>query len=108
MLYQTGSQGADGEGRTDNLMERPAEIPVLGYTDELPLLREEYAWLDAGSAGLVEDKKKNAACRCDEVLMGKRQPRECPLFGKVCTPLTPQGACMVSTEGSCFSFFANR
>lgn len=72
------------------------------------LLREEYAWLDAGSAGLVEDKKKNAACRCDEVLMGKRQPRECPLFGKVCTPLTPQGACMVSTEGSCFSFFANR
>ena len=72
------------------------------------LLREEYAWLDAGSAGLVEDKKKNAACRCDEVLMGKRQPRECPLFGKVCTPLTPQGACMVSTDGSCFSFFANR
>ena len=43
LLYQTGSQGADGEGRTDNLMESPAEIPVLGYTDELPLLREEYA-----------------------------------------------------------------
>ena len=25
------------------------------------------------------------------------------LFGKVCTPQTPQGACMVSTEGSCFN-----
>ena len=51
----------------------------------------------------MEDAGGNPACRCAQVLMGRIRPRECPLFGKVCTPQTPQGACMVSTEGSCFS-----
>lgn len=72
------------------------------------LLREEYREFDAGSDGLFEDQKKNAACRCDQVLMGKISPRQCPLFGQACTPLTPQGACMVSEEGSCAAFYANR
>lgn len=72
------------------------------------ILREEYRQYDAGSAGLDRDQKKNPACCCDRVLMGKMTPEECPLFGKVCTPMTPQGACMVSTEGSCFSRFFNR
>lgn len=40
-------------------------------------------------------------CRCGEVLTGRVAPRECPLFGKRCTPETPVGACMVSSEGSC-------
>ncbi len=64
-------------------------------------LRPEYAFLDAGSDHLYEDQKKNKACQCDLVLMGKKKPTECPLFRKVCNPLTPQGACMVSEEGSC-------
>ncbi len=71
------------------------------------LLREEYACFDAGSAGLTEDIKKNKGCRCDQVLMGKMKPTDCPLFGKVCTPMTPQGACMVSTEGSCHTYYSN-
>ncbi len=71
-------------------------------------LREEYASFDAGSRGLTKDEKVNPACHCDQVLMGKCTPKDCPLFGKVCTPLTPQGACMVSEEGSCHSFFVNK
>ena len=70
-------------------------------------LRTEYEKYDAGSKALVEDNKKNKACCCDQILMGKMQPQECPLFGKVCKPLTPQGACMVSEEGSCHSAFAS-
>ena len=66
-------------------------------------LRKEYEAFDAGSVALMEDAGGNPACRCAQVLMGRIRPRECPLFGKVCTPQTPQGACMVSTEGSCFS-----
>lgn len=66
-------------------------------------LRKEYEAFDAGSAELMEDAGGNPACRCAQVLMGRIRPRECPLFGRVCTPQTPQGACMVSTEGSCFS-----
>ncbi len=66
-------------------------------------LRPEYEKYDAGSQGLNEDNKRNKACCCDRILMGKMQPQQCPLFGKVCKPLSPQGACMVSTEGSCHS-----
>jgi len=70
-------------------------------------IREEYAYLDAGSRGLDEDVKKNKACLCDQVLMGKKTPKDCPLYGKVCTPLNPQGACMVSEEGCCHTWIAN-
>lgn len=72
------------------------------------VLRAEYRKYDAGSEGLEKDEKLNPACRCNEVLMGRRKPGECPLFGKVCSPAHPQGACMVSAEGSCFSYFVNK
>jgi hydrogenase expression/formation protein HypD len=44
-------------------------------------------------------------CRCGEILKGLVKPEECPLFGKVCTPLNPVGACMVSHEGSCSAYY---
>lgn len=71
-------------------------------------LKSEYSRYDAGSMGLDTDEKKNNACCCDRVLMGKIRPYECPLFGKLCVPLNPQGACMVSTEGSCFNYYVNK
>lgn len=71
------------------------------------VLKAEYAKYDAGSKGLDEDIKQNKACNCANVLVGKIRPYQCPLFGKVCTPETPQGACMVSTEGSCFSYLTS-
>jgi hydrogenase expression/formation protein HypD len=40
-------------------------------------------------------------CRCGEVLRGLIASKECPLFGKTCTPQNPVGPCMVSIEGSC-------
>ena len=70
-------------------------------------LREEYASFDAGSEGLNEDIKRNKGCCCGEILMGKKEPQDCPLFGKVCSPSSPQGACMVSYEGSCYQRFVN-
>ena len=70
-------------------------------------IKDEYGYTDAGSDGLFEDKKKNKACCCEQVLMGKMMPAECPLYGKVCQPLNPQGACMVSEEGSCYSSYTN-
>ena len=71
------------------------------------MLREEFSRYDAGSAGLDSDSASNKGCRCGSVITGKISPCECPLFGKVCTPLSPQGACMVSTEGSCYNYFVN-
>ncbi len=40
-------------------------------------------------------------CQCHLVMIGKTKPTECPLFNSVCTPDSPKGACMVSTEGTC-------
>ncbi len=40
-------------------------------------------------------------CLCGELLRGLVTPFDCPLFGQACTPETPVGPCMVSTEGSC-------
>lgn len=68
-------------------------------------LKEEYKKYDAGSFDLTEDIKHNKACCCGKILMGKMQPKECPLFKKVCSPKNPQGACMVSYEGSCYHEF---
>jgi hydrogenase expression/formation protein HypD len=71
------------------------------------ILREEFEDYDAGSKDLTEDRARNRACRCSEILVGNASPAECPLFAKSCTPENPVGACMVSSEGSCRSAFEN-
>jgi hydrogenase expression/formation protein HypD len=48
---------------------------------------------------------KKTKCRCGEILKGLIDPVQCPLYRKVCTPENPQGACMVSAEGSCAIFY---
>ncbi|SKA73095.1 hydrogenase formation protein HypD [Desulfobaculum bizertense] len=53
----------------------------------------------------LHEEKPIPGCRCGEVLKGKLAPNKCPLFGKVCTPASPVGPCMVSTEGSCAAYF---
>lgn len=42
---------------------------------------------------------------CREVLTGRLRPNHCPLYKKTCTPSTPKGALMVSTEGACSAYF---
>jgi hydrogenase expression/formation protein HypD len=44
-------------------------------------------------------------CRCGDVLKGLIEPKDCPLFGRVCTYENPVGACMVSSEGSCAAYY---
>jgi hydrogenase expression/formation protein HypD len=53
----------------------------------------------------VTEGTENPACRCGDVLKGKLSPFDCPLFGGVCTPEAPVGACMVSSEGTCAAAF---
>ncbi|MDD5885953.1 MAG: hydrogenase formation protein HypD [Oscillospiraceae bacterium] len=77
-------------------------IPQSGYR-----LREAYADFDARKKFQMPkiEGHPNPACRCGEVLQGKCTPDQCPLFGKVCTPEHPVGACMVSNEGACSAFY---
>ncbi|MFT4275250.1 MAG: hydrogenase formation protein HypD [Rhodopseudomonas sp.] len=43
----------------------------------------------------------NPACECGTILRGIKRPTDCKLFGTLCTPETPMGSCMVSSEGAC-------
>ena len=56
----------------------------------------------------MKESYKNNGCSCGEVLMGIKEPTDCKLFGSVCTPLNPIGACMVSEEGTCSAFYKYR
>lgn len=71
------------------------------------VMREEYADHDAMRVfGLtLKDVPEIKGCRCGDVLKGKIGPDQCPLFGKACTPASPVGPCMVSTEGSCAAYY---
>jgi len=76
----------------------------LGWLPDSALkLRGKYAEYDAETRfGLVaQPAKDNPACECGAILRGVKAPRECRLFGTVCTPDTPMGSCMVSPEGAC-------
>ena len=70
-------------------------------------LRPDYAAWDARRKYSVPPMKgkANPACRCGDILQGKCTPPQCPLFGTVCTPEQPVGACMVSHEGACSAYY---
>jgi hydrogenase expression/formation protein HypD len=66
-------------------------------------LRDAYAEFDAEHRFDVVPvpAADNPACECGDVLRGLKKPADCKLFGRVCSPETPMGSCMVSPEGAC-------
>ena len=86
----------------DALWRGIGSIPQSGLT-----LRPEYEDMNAMVRLdlTLPDVPPLPGCRCGDVLKGRMAPPDCPLFGKKCTPATPVGPCMVSTEGSCAAYF---
>jgi hydrogenase expression/formation protein HypD len=69
-------------------------------------LREEFREHDAGAWPVrLPEVEKDTGCRCGDILCGKIKPTDCPLFASSCTPDDPYGPCMVSTEGTCASYY---
>jgi hydrogenase expression/formation protein HypD len=66
-------------------------------------LRDAYARFDAERKFAIPNLKiaDPKACQCGEVLKGVIKPHQCKVFGSACTPETPLGALMVSSEGAC-------
>lgn len=65
-------------------------------------LRPAWHHRDASAINVdLPPPREPVGCRCGDVLRGAIDPPECPLFGAACTPSEPQGACMVSSEGTC-------
>ncbi len=69
---------------------------------------ERYAAWDAERRFGVEERAvpDQKGCECAAILRGQKRPRECNLFGTACTPESPLGACMVSSEGACAAHYA--
>ncbi len=79
------------------------EIPWSGLR-----LKDEYAGFDAERRFGVRDERvpDPKSCECAAIVRGQKHPRACKLFGSVCTPDHPIGACMVSSEGACAAYYS--
>jgi hydrogenase expression/formation protein HypD len=77
-------------------------IPRSGWR-----LRAAYRDFDAEARFDVGDIRtvESPRCRAGEVLQGSIKPTDCEAFGTACTPRTPLGATMVSSEGACAAYF---
>ena len=70
-------------------------------------MRDAYAHFDAERRFAVPNVKiaDPKSCQCGEVLKGVLKPWQCKVFGLACTPETPLGALMVSSEGACAAYY---
>ena len=70
-------------------------------------LRPEYAEFDAELRFSVNQiqPEESPICIAGQILQGLKKPKECPAFGTLCTPETPLGATMVSSEGACAAYY---
>jgi hydrogenase expression/formation protein HypD len=90
---------------TDRAWRGIGVIPSSGWR-----LSSAYREFDAEDRFQVADMRteESAICRSGEVLQGLIKPHECAAFGKECTPRTPLGATMVSSEGACAAYYLYR
>jgi hydrogenase expression/formation protein HypD len=77
-------------------------VPASGL-----ILRESYEKFDAEknfeiNPGPVREPR---GCICGSILRGVSTPLDCRLFRQTCTPEHPVGPCMVSSEGSCATYY---
>ncbi|TWB77822.1 hydrogenase expression/formation protein HypD [Nitrospirillum amazonense] len=107
----------DGNAKAQELVDgifelRPSfEWRGLGSVPDSALaIRAEYAAFDAEKRFTLSEKRsrETKSCECPAILRGVKKPKDCKLFGKACTPETPMGACMVSSEGACAAYWTYR
>jgi hydrogenase expression/formation protein HypD len=109
------SRGLKPEGNTRamNLMQSVFEtadaewrglgtIPASGL-----VLRNDFSSFDTLKRFSLPDIKSDdiSGCGCGDILRGIKLPHDCPLFKKICTPVNPIGPCMVSSEGTCSTYY---
>ena len=76
-------------------------IPLSGL-----MLRDRYRRFDAAAFAVdLPESACSNVCICGDILRGVSRPPDCALFATACTPDHPEGACMVSDEGSCNTWY---
>ncbi|HEY6897506.1 MAG TPA: hydrogenase formation protein HypD [Rhodocyclaceae bacterium] len=127
MLVRQVNQGrCEVENEFARAVSRDGNLKAQNLVAEVFELRREFEWRGLGLVpysalrireGFAEfDAEKrfplgyrtvadNKACECGAILRGVKRPWDCKLFGTVCTPETPMGSCMVSSEGACAAHY---
>jgi hydrogenase expression/formation protein HypD len=126
VLKQIKDGRAEIENQYARIVPEGGNSPALAAVSEVYELREFFEWRGLGSidhSGMkirpsfadydaeakftmpnikIADPK---SCQCGEVLKGVIKPWQCKVFGSACTPQTPLGALMVSSEGACAAYY---
>ena len=122
VLKQLAEGRCEVENQYRRIVPERGNTPALDAIQEVFELREFFEWRGLGSidhsgvrlrggfAGFDAERRfalpnlkiaDPKACQCGEVLKGVIKPQQCKVFGSACTPETPLGALMVSSEGAC-------
>ena len=129
-LWMVLKQIADGRSEVQNQYNRivPVEgnAPALAAISQVFELREFFEWRGLGSIDHSGVRVRQAfaefdaerrfsmpnlkiadpkSCQCGEVLKGVIKPHQCKVFGSACTPESPLGSLMVSSEGACAAYY---
>jgi hydrogenase expression/formation protein HypD len=115
MVENTYRRGVKDEGNIPalRLMDTVFEVGEanwrgIGIVPDSGLnIREKYAKYDVEKNFTIKagQPKEPKGCICGAVLRGVSTPKDCKLFRKTCTPEHPVGPCMVSSEGSCATYY---
>ncbi len=126
VLRQLAEGRCEVENQYGRIVPEAGNTKALAAIQEVFELREFFEWRGLGSidhsgvrvraayAAYDAERKFPVAnikiadpksCQCGEVLKGVIKPRDCKVFGTACTPETPLGSLMVSTEGACAAYY---
>ena len=126
LLKQLVEQRVEVENQYARIVPSEGNEPGLDAISKVFELREFFEWRGLGSIDHSGVRMRNTysrfdaerkfsvpnlkiadpkSCQCGEVLKGSIRPWECKVFGNACTPETPMGALMVSTEGACAAYY---
>jgi hydrogenase expression/formation protein HypD len=128
LVNQVNSRSPDTEIQYSRIVTKSGNTIAQQHMDDVFILCDDY-WRGFGaivSSGLrlrekyerfdvekmmpvnVKNKGDNVLCICGDILRGLKTPSDCRLFAGICIPENPVGACMVSVEGACNSFYKYR
>jgi hydrogenase expression/formation protein HypD len=126
LVRQVNDGRAEVENEFTRAVTREGNLKAQALVDEVFELRDAFEWRGLGTIPYSALKLKpafaefdaelrfgleyqsvpdNKACECGAILRGEKRPQQCRIFGTVCTPENPVGACMVSSEGACAAHY---
>lgn len=126
VLAQLAEERCQIENQYGRLVQPQGNPRALAAIDQIYEVRDTFEWRGLGSIPYSGLKIRSAyarfdaeqrfptpgqvvpdhrACACGDILKGVKRPWDCKVFGTACTPETPLGSCMVSSEGACAAYY---